>query len=105
MKLKEFRQQLEAAPEYQQALENLQLKFEFGNAVLKARLKKNWTQSQLAATVGTKQANISRIEAGLGNPTFSLAQKILNSLEMGCYFVSFEPDHPLSSKAPLDISL
>jgi ribosome-binding protein aMBF1 (putative translation factor) len=91
MKLREFRQQLETDPEYNQALEELQLKFDFGNAVLRARLNKNWSQAQLADAVGTKQANISRIEAGMGNTTFTLAQKILNVLDLCCHFDAVEP--------------
>jgi transcriptional regulator with XRE-family HTH domain len=86
MKLKEYHQQLEMDPEYNEALEELQLKFYFGNAVLRARLKKNWTQAYLAEVVGTKQANISRIESGLANITFSLAQKIINALGIVCRF-------------------
>jgi len=32
--------------------------------------------------VGTKQATISRIEAGLANPTLSLIRKILQALDL-----------------------
>jgi transcriptional regulator with XRE-family HTH domain len=71
MKLKEFRQLLEKAPEYGKTAE-----------VLKARLKKGWSQTQLAKAIGTKQANISRIEAGLANPTLSLLHKLLKTLDL-----------------------
>jgi transcriptional regulator with XRE-family HTH domain len=50
--------------------------------VLRARLEKGWTQTELARRVGTKQANISRIEAGLANPTLELVQKVCKALEI-----------------------
>jgi transcriptional regulator with XRE-family HTH domain len=82
MKLKEFRQLLEKAPEYGKAAEELRLQLHLADAVLKARLKKGWSQTQLAKAIGTKQANISRIEAGLANPTLSLLHKLLKSLDL-----------------------
>jgi transcriptional regulator with XRE-family HTH domain len=104
MKLREFRLRLETDPEYNQALEELLLKFYFGNAVLRARLNKNWSQAQLADAVGTKQANISRIEAGMGNTTFSLAQKILNVLDLCCHFDAVEPQSVQFKTTSLDKS-
>jgi transcriptional regulator with XRE-family HTH domain len=104
MKLEELRQQLQTNPDYNKALEDLQLKFDFGNAVLRARLNKNWSQAKLAEAVGTKQANISRIEAGMGNTTFSLAQKIINILDLGCHFFSIEPQPIQYLTASIEIS-
>jgi ribosome-binding protein aMBF1 (putative translation factor) len=82
MKLKEFRQRLEQDPEYVKAAEELRLQLHLADAVLKARLKKGWSQTQLAKAIGTKQANISRIEAGLANPTLSLLHKLLKTLDL-----------------------
>lgn len=82
MKLQEFRQQLEQDPEYLKAAEEMRLQLHLADVVLRARLKKGWSQAQLANAVGTKQANISRIEAGLANPTLSLIQKILKALDL-----------------------
>ena len=82
MKLQEFRRQLEENPEYLKAAEELHLQLLLADAVLKGRLSKGWSQTQLAEAVGTKQANISRIEAGLANPTLSLIHKILQALDL-----------------------
>jgi len=82
MKLQEFRRQLEENPEYLKAAEELHMQLLLADAVLKGRLSKGWSQTQLAEAVGTKQANISRIEAGLANPTLSLIRKILQSLDL-----------------------
>jgi transcriptional regulator with XRE-family HTH domain len=82
MKLSEYDEKLKTDREYQEALQGLEYQFLFGNTVLCTRLAKGWTQKELARRVGTKQANISRIEAGLGNPTLELIQKICKALEI-----------------------
>ena len=40
------------------------------------RLERGWSQSELAQRAGTKQANISRIESGLSNPSVKVLQKL-----------------------------
>ena len=82
MKYREFIKSLESDAEYQEAEEALKLHFALADAVLVARIQRGWSQAELARRVGTKQANISRIEAGLGNPTLSLIQKLLKELEL-----------------------
>lgn len=82
MKYHEFIKSLESDGAYQEAEEALKLHFALGDAVLIARMQRGWSQSELARRVGTKQANISRIEAGLGNPTLSLIHKLLKELDL-----------------------
>jgi transcriptional regulator with XRE-family HTH domain len=82
MKLSDYKEKLKQNVEYNEAYEELKPRFEVANAVLRGRLKKGWSQEELAETVGTKQANISRIEAGLSNPTLSLLQKIFHALDL-----------------------
>ena len=86
MKLSEYKEKLKADREYQDALNELEYQFLFGNAVLRARLNKGWTQKELAKRVGTKQANISRIEGGLANPTLELIQKVSKALDLRISF-------------------
>ncbi len=81
MKLKEFRNRLEESKEYSNAKNELKLNFDLADAVLKARFNKGWSQEQLAEAIGTKQANISRIEAGLANPTLNVIKKLTKVLE------------------------
>jgi transcriptional regulator with XRE-family HTH domain len=88
MNYTDYFHKLESDPEYKKAKAALKLHFALGDAVLRARLQRNWTQSELARRVGTKQANISRIEAGLGNPTIKLIQKIIQVLGLE---ISFAP--------------
>lgn len=84
----EYFRTLDSDPEYQKAKEVLKLHFALGDAVLRARIMRNWTQSELAKHIGTKQANISRIESGLANPTIKLIQKIIQVLDLE---ISFTP--------------
>ena len=86
MKYSEYRENLRHNTKYQKATEELKYQFAFGNAVVEARLKKGWSQTELARRAETKQANISRIEAGLGNPTLDLIKKICDTLELELIF-------------------
>jgi transcriptional regulator with XRE-family HTH domain len=94
MKLGELNQKLEENPEFVQAMDDLKLHFELANAVLRARLQKGWSQTELAKAVGTKQANISRIEAGLANPTLSLVQKLTKALDLEVHIAGIVPQTP-----------
>jgi ribosome-binding protein aMBF1 (putative translation factor) len=91
MKLNEYRHQLEKSEEYRQAKEDLQLHFALADAVLDARMNKGWTQAELAEAIGTKQANISRIEPGLANPTLEFVNKLVKALDLNIYISS--PGH------------
>jgi HTH-type transcriptional regulator / antitoxin HipB len=82
MKYSEYKKKLEQDQEYRAAKEELQMAFALGSAVLRARLRKGWTQSELAKLIGTKQANISRIEAGLSNPTLNMVDKLFRILDL-----------------------
>ena len=86
MKLTEWRDQVENDKGYSEAREALELNFNLANAVLDARIKKSWTQDQLAKAIGTKQANISRIESGLGNPTLEFINRLTSVLEIKLNF-------------------
>jgi transcriptional regulator with XRE-family HTH domain len=96
MNLNDLDKKLQENPEYVEAMNELKLHFELANAVLRARLKKGWSQTELARVVGTKQANISRIEAGLGNPTLALIRKLSRVLgmEVRIEVSGFQPPQP-----------
>lgn len=86
MKYSDFHREIENNPEYLEAKEALKLHFALGDAMICARMKRGWSQTELAERVGTKQANISRIEAGLANPTLNLVQRIIQVLNLDIYF-------------------
>ena len=86
MKYSDYRTKLKHNAEFQEATEQLKYQFAFGDAVLERRLKNGWSQTELARRTGTKQANISRIEAGMGNPTLDLIKKICDALDLELIF-------------------
>jgi len=87
MKYSDWKRELEQDPEYLEALKDLKLQFALGDAMIRGRIKRGWSQSELARRVGTKQANISRIESALANPTIELVQRILRVLELEAHFI------------------
>lgn len=53
-----------------------------GKHIATARQKADLSQPQLAQLTGIQQADISRIERGLGNPTRDTLLKLANALDM-----------------------
>jgi len=86
MKYSDYRNELSNNSEFQQTVEQLKYQFALGDAVLEARLKKGWSQTELARRAGTKQANISRIEVGMGNPTLDLIKRVCDTLDLEIHF-------------------
>ena len=88
MRHSDYISKIENDPEYQSALAELKTHFSLGDAVIRERIKMGLSQAELAEMVGTKQANISRIESALGNPTLKLISKILHALKLDINFIS-----------------
>jgi transcriptional regulator with XRE-family HTH domain len=80
MKLAQYREQLEHDPDYLVAEEELRPLLDLADAVIALRLARGWSQAELAERAGTKQANISRLESGLANPSVKFLQKLANAL-------------------------
>ncbi len=53
---------------------------QIGEAVLRARAAKGWSQKTLAAATGIDQSDISKIERGVANPSLSTLTRIANAL-------------------------
>jgi len=53
-----------------------------GRSIARARTEAKLTQPELAARAGVQQADISRIERGLGNPTRETLIRLASSLGM-----------------------
>ncbi len=102
MKYEDFLAEIEQDPEYIQAKNALRLNFALGDAVIHARYQRGWSQSELARLVGTKQANISRIESGLANPTLQLIKKIIDVLELDATTLTI--DVPREKNPPIPVS-
>jgi len=80
MKHKEYLERQRRNPEYMAVQKELQPILDVANDVLRLRLQKGWSQAELAEHVGTKQANISRLENGLANPSIELLQRLAKAL-------------------------
>ncbi len=81
MKHEEVLKKLRQDPSYVAAEEELRPALELADAVLRLRLAKGWSQAELARRVGTRQANISKLENGLANPTLDFLRRLAQALE------------------------
>lgn len=80
MKLEKYFKKLEQDTEYLAAKKELKPLLDLADDVLRLRLDKGWSQSELARRAGTRQTNISRLESGLANPTYRFLKKIADAL-------------------------
>jgi transcriptional regulator with XRE-family HTH domain len=79
LKLWKIEEELQQDPEYLEAEARLKPYLDLADQVIELRLERGWSQSELARRAGTQQANISRIENGLANPTVKLLHKLANA--------------------------
>jgi transcriptional regulator with XRE-family HTH domain len=68
-------------PEYREVEKRMKPILDLADDVFALRMERGWTQEELARKAGTKQANISRLENGLANPTLKFLQKVSEALE------------------------
>ena len=81
MNYKEYFKKLEENAEYQKAEQELKPLLDLADDILRLRMEKGWSQTELAEHAETKQANISRLESGLSNPSVNFLQKIAKALD------------------------
>ena len=67
-------------PEFRNAYDALEPEFQIAKQVIKARIYRKLTQTQLAKRIGTKQPVISRLEGMDSMPTITLLKKVAESL-------------------------
>lgn len=56
--------------------------YEVVQTIIDRRLKKGWSQTQLAEAIGSRQPVISKLERGEGNPSLRTLQKIAQALDL-----------------------
>ncbi len=81
MKHKDVLERLREDRDYVEAEEELRPILDLAADVVRLRLERGWSQAELARRAGTRQANISRLENGMGNPTLSFLQKVARALD------------------------
>jgi len=104
MKHADFLKELRQDPEYITAEAELQPLLDIADAVLRLRLAKGWSQAELARRVGTKQANISKLENGLANPTVDFLRRVAKALEAD-FNVHFGPQAPHETQAMIRVEI
>ena len=62
-------------------VERLEPEYELARQIIKFRLAKKLTQSELAEKAGVKQAYIARLESGTANPTVESLSKVADALD------------------------
>ncbi|MBI5042611.1 MAG: helix-turn-helix transcriptional regulator [Nitrospirae bacterium] len=67
-------------PEIRKAYEDAKIEMDIGIALAEIRKKRKLTQTQVAAILGTSDAQIIRLEKGMANPTLRTLRKIANAL-------------------------
>lgn len=81
MNYKDYFKKLEEDLEYQEAEQELKVILDLADDILRLRMERGWSQAELAERAGTKQANISRLESGLSNPSINFLQKVAKALD------------------------
>jgi transcriptional regulator with XRE-family HTH domain len=59
-------------------------------AIIKARMEKGLTQTELAGLIGTQRSNISRLESGAHNPSLDFVLKVFDALGIKSTFAPEE---------------
>lgn len=68
-------------PAYLDAERQLKPALDLANDIIARRVEAGFSQTELAARAGTDQANISRLESALANPTLKFLQKLAAALD------------------------
>jgi ribosome-binding protein aMBF1 (putative translation factor) len=63
----------------------LEPEYEVIKTIIRERLKRGWSQTQLAEAVGSRQPVISRLERGEGNRSLHTLQRIAKALGLSLH--------------------
>ena len=80
MTFKEYLNEQLKDPEFKKEWEDFQLELELMKQVIGERMEQNISQRELADRMGTKQANISRLENGNANPSLDFLKRLAKAL-------------------------
>ena len=82
MDWKTHRRQLLKDPEVRKALKETELEYQIARALIKARLDRGYTQTQLAKKLNTKQSVVSRVENAKTTPSISFLKRLARVLNV-----------------------
>lgn len=69
-------------PEFKKQWDALEDEYVLINSLMSARVKSGLTQKELSIRSGIDQANISKIETGVYNPTLNILRKLADAMNM-----------------------
>lgn len=78
-------------PEFKGEQEALELEFAIAQAITNARKQTGLTQKQLADKTGISQSDISKLEAGEGNPSVKTLQTLAEGMGMDLHIKFLSP--------------
>jgi ribosome-binding protein aMBF1 (putative translation factor) len=79
---KQFKSKALQNPIIKTEYEVLGPEYEVIKTIIKERIKRGWSQTELAEAVGSRQPVISRLERGDGNPSLQTLSKIAKALNL-----------------------
>lgn len=79
---KKFKTKALTNKKVRKAYDALNPEYEVVRAIIKYRLKRGWSQTELADAIGSRQPVISRLERGEGNPSLQTLHKIASALDL-----------------------
>jgi ribosome-binding protein aMBF1 (putative translation factor) len=77
---KQFRTKALKNPVVKAEYDALAPEYEVVKTIINQRIKRGWSQTELAKAVGSRQPVISRLERGEGNPSLLTLHKIAKAL-------------------------
>jgi len=79
---KQFKTKALKNPVVKTEYEALEPEYEVVKTIINQRVKRGWSQTELAKAVGSRQPVISRLERGEGNPSLQTLHKIAKALDL-----------------------
>ena len=81
MNLSELKAKLMKDPEFREAWADIEPEYQLIRSIIRQRLEKHMTQSELAEKAGTRQSSIARLESGSYNPSLRFLKKVAEALD------------------------
>lgn len=78
----QFKTQVLKDPVVKGEYEALGPEYEVVKIIIKERVKRGWSQTELAEAIGSRQPVISRLERGDGNPSLQTLSRIAKALDL-----------------------
>jgi DNA-binding XRE family transcriptional regulator len=77
---KEHKQELLKNPKFKAAYDALEPEYQLASALIKARIAKKMTQTEVAEIAGVSRTVVARLESGTTNPTLGTVSRVANAL-------------------------